>query len=139
MTFSPSMANETFLGTSSALNISGDIPASSSNYGYQVNFSVPVQLSSGEYYLSIFPLLPTQDTGWSFDAGTGGDGISQGLNPSLTDNFDLAFTLNGTPTAPVPEPSSLPLLAIGLALAVVGAQSPAILRKTRSLDRPNPI
>ena len=80
---------------------------------------MPVQLSSGQYFLSISPGLPTEDTGWSFDAGTGGDGISQGPNPTRPDNFDLAFTLNGTPTSNVPEPSSLPLLGIGLALICV--------------------
>lgn len=121
MTFSPTMAHETFLGTSSALDLSGVILSTSSNYGYQVNFSVPVQLSSGQYFLSISPGLPTEDTGWSFDAGTGGDGISQGPNPTRPDNFDLAFTLNGTPTSNVPEPSSLPLLGIGLALICLRA------------------
>jgi hypothetical protein len=118
---SPSMAHETFLDTSTAVNIEGEIPSSSSNYGYQVNFSVPVQLASGEYFLTIVPQLSSSDPDWSFDAGTGGDGISQGLNPTLLDNFDLAFTFNGTPTANVPEPSSLLLLGLGLALVCLRA------------------
>jgi len=118
---SPSMAHETFLGTSTSVNVEGDFPSSSSNYSYQVNLSVPLQLSSGQYFLSILPQLAAGDVDWSFDAGTGGDGISQGLNPSLTDNFDLAFTLNGTPTANVPEPSSMLLLSLGLALICLRA------------------
>ena len=118
---SPSMAHETFLGTSTSVNVEGDFPSSSSNYSYQVNLSVPLQLSSGQYFLSILPQLSAGDVDWSFDAGTGGDGISQGLNPSLTDNFDLAFTLNGTPTANVPEPSSMLLLSLGLALICLRA------------------
>ena len=112
---SPSMAHETFLGTSTSLNLAGDIPTQSSNYSYQVNLPVPLQLSSGTYFLTILPQLAAGDVDWSFDAGTGGDGISQGLNPTLLDNFDLAFTLQGTP-APVPEPSSLLMMAAGLAL-----------------------
>jgi len=118
---SPSMAHETFLGTSTSVNVEGDFPSSSSNYSYQVNLSVPLQLSSGQYFLTILPQLAAGDVDWSFDAGTGGDGISQGLNPSLTDNFDLAFTLNGTPTANVPEPSSMLLLSLGLALICLRA------------------
>ena len=119
---SPSMAHETFLGTSSSVSVEGEIPSASSNYSYQVNLSVPLQLSSGEYFLSILPeFAPGGDVGWSFDAGTGGDGISQGLNPTLTDNFDLAFTLNGTPTANVAEPGGLLLLAIGLAFLCLRA------------------
>ena len=118
---SPSMAHETFLGTSTSVNVEGDFPSASSNYSYQVNLSVPLQLSSGQYFLSILPQLSAGDVDWSFDAGTGGDGISQGLNPSLTDNFDLAFTLNGTPTANVPEPSSMLLLSLGLALICLRA------------------
>jgi len=118
--FSPSEAHETFLGTSTSLNLAGDIPTQASNFSYHGNLSAPVQLSSGEYFLTILPQFPqgggNSDVDWSFDAGTGGDGISQGLNPSLLDNFDLAFTLNGTPTAPVPEPSSLLMMAVGLAL-----------------------
>jgi hypothetical protein len=118
--YSPSAAHETFLGTSTSVNIEGDFASASSNYSYLVNFSVPLQLSSGQYFLSILPQLPpgdgNVDADWSFDAGIGGDGISQGLNPSLVDNFDLAFTLNGTPTAPVPEPSILLLMGVGLAV-----------------------
>ncbi len=114
--YSPSAAHETFLGTSSALDLAGVALTESSNYSYQVNFSVPLQLSSGTYFLSIFPQLAAGDADWSFDAGTGGDGISQAPNPSLVNNFDLAFTLNGTPTANVPEPSSLLLMAVGLGI-----------------------
>ena len=115
MEFSPSMAHETFLGTSTSLNLAGDIPTQSSNYSYQVNLSVPLQLSSGTYFLTIAPQLAAGEVDWSFDAGTGGDGVSQSGNPALLDNFDLAFTLNGTPAAPVPEPSSLLMMAVGLA------------------------
>jgi hypothetical protein len=119
MSFSPSMAHETFLGTSTTVDIGGFIPAAASNYSYQVNFPMPVQLSSGEYFLSILALLSPGDAVWSFDAGTGGDGISQGLRPDLPNNFDLAFTLQGTPTAGVPEPPSMLLVLIG-GLCVLG-------------------
>ena len=118
---SPSVAHETFRGTSTNVNVEGDFPSASSNYSYQVNLSVPLQLPSGQYFFSILPQLPAGDVLWSFDAGTGGDGISQGLNPTLLDNFDLAFTFNGTPTANVPEPSSLLLLGLGLALVCLRA------------------
>jgi hypothetical protein len=121
MSLSPSMANETFLGTSSSILLDGSIPTASSNYSYQVNLASPVQLSSGEYLISIIPILaPTAlDAGWSWDAGTGGDGISQIFGATNPTNFDLAFALNGTPT-PMPEPSTLWLVLMG-GLGVMGA------------------
>ena len=86
----------------------------SSNYGYQVNFSVPLQLSSGTYFLSIFPELATGIRTGRLMRAQAETEFHRAPTQPCADNFDLAFTLNGTPTANVPEPSSLLLLAVGL-------------------------
>jgi hypothetical protein len=115
----PSMANETFIGNSTA-NVDGAFAVHASNYTYDVNLASPQHLASGTYEFSIFPELPIptgDENGWSWDAGTGGDGVSRILNSALPPNdFDLAFTFLGTndSTTPTPEPSSSLLIGIGL-------------------------
>ncbi len=120
----PSMANETFIGNSTPL-IDGIISVPGSNYTYQYNLPSPAHLSSGFYQLSIFANLPesNNNTAWSWDAGTGGDGKSVKFYGDGTNDFDLAFTLSGTQdTATAPEPSSVLLFGLGLGALIAFAR-----------------
>lgn len=87
-------------------------------YGYRANLPTPVPAVGGtQYWVSIVANLNTGGTSqWGWENGTGGDGAgfqSFGTAPPGPITSDSAFTLSDS--AAVPEPTSLGLLAIGIA------------------------
>jgi hypothetical protein len=115
-TFSPSAANETFVGQQAFTATLG-----LGIYDYSASWvGLPFLASGGTtYWLSVYalsPLASPTEAQWGWNGGTGGDGTSmQSLffAPLVVVNFDRAFTLEGV--AQVPEPSTLMLLGAGLA------------------------
>jgi hypothetical protein len=106
-------AGETFVGSASTFF----------DYSYSVNLPAPFNAGANtKYWLSIQPTVdfPPQ---WFWRAGTGGDSQSAEIILSVSPDpvllpEDSAFSLKGTP---VPEPSTLGSLGIGLSLLAFAA------------------
>jgi hypothetical protein len=82
-------------------------------YQYTASLATPFQAVAGtKYWLGISD--PTDNADWFWASGAGGDGTHVGVvfGAASVAEDDMSFTLQGM-TAPVPEPSSAALLAIG--------------------------
>ena len=116
-TFTPAAANETFVAQQAFTATLG-----LAIYNYSAVLAPPFLASAGTtYWLSVVatsPLSSGTEAQWGWNGGTGGDGTSRqaaGGGSSAQVNNDRAFTLSGTETTAVPEPSTLLLLGAGLA------------------------
>jgi hypothetical protein len=86
-------------------------------YDYSFSLNTPVNLTAGNYGLTVTPLInTTSNVVWLWNAGTGGNGLSEAVldESFFALNFDGAFTLKGTAASSIPEPSSMFLLGSGL-------------------------
>jgi hypothetical protein len=100
----PGTADETFVGS-----VRG-VPT----YDYGTPLATPFTAGPGSYWISIQANLAVPPE-WAWHTGTGGDSRSlEVVNGNQTfSGVDLAFTLDGEPVAPVPEPSTLALFGVG--------------------------
>ena len=126
----PFWANETFAGfqPTSTVNESGYStgPIDLLLFNYQDNLTTPLDLPAGGYLLDIEPLIPSQNRfKWYWAGGTSGDGRSFLLASNSFDVVpgDEAFTLSGSVVSQTPEPSSMPVLAIGALIIVIAKAS----------------
>jgi hypothetical protein len=108
--FSPSGANETFVGNQFAPNLNLTLAI----FDYDVDLTSPFLATAGTtYWLSVFSFSPPpspNDAQWGWVGGTGGDGTSVQIPVGFV-NFDRAFALTT-----VPEPSLIGLLAAAFLL-----------------------
>jgi hypothetical protein len=107
--FSPSGANESFVGNEFAPNLNVTLAI----FDYDVVLSVPFLATAGTpYWLSVFAASPppsATDAQWGWTGGTGGNGTS--FQNGFAVNFDRAFSLT---TTAVPEPPMIGLLTVAL-------------------------
>jgi hypothetical protein len=133
-TFSPSGANETFVGQQAFTATLG-----LSIYDYAASWAGLPFLASGgtTYWLSIYALSPIAsptEAQWGWNGGTGGDGVAvQSVSGvRAVANRDRAFSLEGV-AAPVPEPSALMLFGTAVAGIVVRARRRRMRNEPKAL------
>jgi hypothetical protein len=107
--FSPSGANETFVGNQFAPNLNLTLAI----FTYDVDLPSTFLAAAGtSYWLSVFAFSPepgASEAQWGWTGGTGGNGAS--VQNGIPANFDRAFSLTT-----VPEPGTISLLIVAFLL-----------------------
>lgn len=95
-------------------------------YEYSVSLATPIYLPGGSpVWFSVYATSATADPRFGWFSGSGGDGVAKQLNlgdGTYGQYVDRALALEGT-AAPVPEPSTLALLAMSAGTIILRRRS----------------
>lgn len=95
-------------------------------YQYSVSLATPIYLPGGSpVWFSVYTSSAAADPRFAWFSGSGGDGVATQLNlgdGTYGQYVDRALALEGT-VAPVPEPSTLALLAMSASTVILRRRS----------------